>query len=72
MKVLTAKFTNGRLDIPEGSLCEGETITLLVQEGEQSGFDLTAKEKALLLESLAQADRGEVVDGWQLLADLKA
>ena len=70
MKVLTARFVDGHLDVPEGSLREGDTVTLLVPEDEE-GFRLSAEEQALLLESIAQADRGEVVDGWQLLDELE-
>ena len=70
MKVLTAKvMDDGRLDVPEGSLRKGDTITLLVPEAEE-GFRLSPEEKSFLRESIAQADRGEVVDGWQLLAEL--
>ena len=69
MKVLTARVIDGRLDIPEGSFREGDTVTLLVPEDEE-GFRLSAEEQALLLASIAQADRGEVVDGWQLLDEI--
>jgi hypothetical protein len=70
MKVLTAKVMGGgRLDVPEGSLQEGDTVTLLVPEAEE-GFSLSPEEKSFLRESIAQADRGEVVDGWKLLAEL--
>lgn len=44
-------------------------VTLLVPEEE--GFHLSTEDQALLLESIAQAERGEVVDGWQLLAELE-
>jgi hypothetical protein len=40
MKILTAKFVNGRLDLPEGSVREGDTVTLLVPEQEEE-FSLT-------------------------------
>ncbi|MFL6261177.1 MAG: hypothetical protein ACJ76Y_15870 [Thermoanaerobaculia bacterium] len=70
MKVLTAKVLDGgRLDVPEGSFHEGDTVTLLVPEPEE-GFSLSPEEKASLREAIAQAGRGEVVDGWKLLADL--
>ena len=70
MKVLTAKFEDGRLDIHVGSLQEGDTVTLLVPEAEK-GFRLSPEDQALLLKSIAQADRGEVGVGWQLLAELQ-
>ena len=73
MKVLTAKVVDGRLDVPEGSLEEGATVTLLVpeDEDEEDGFRLSPEEQALLLEAMAQGKRGEVVDGWQLLDELE-
>lgn len=70
MKVLSASvLDHGRLDVPEGSLQKGTTVTLLVPEDEEA-FDLSPADKSLLLEAIAQAGRGETVDGWQLLAEL--
>ena len=40
-------------------------VTLLVPETEE-GFRLSSEEQSLL-QKIAQADRGEVIDGWQLL-----
>jgi hypothetical protein len=72
MRVLSAKvLEDGRLDVPEGSLHQGATVTLLVpEEEEENGFEVSPEQKLLLLESIAQADRGEVVDGWKLLAEI--
>ena len=70
MKVLTAKVVDGKLDLPEGSLQEGAIVTLLVPETEE-GFRLTEEEQALLLHSIGQAERGEAVDGWQLLDEIR-
>ena len=70
MKVLTAKVVDGKLDVPDGTLEEGATVTLLLPEAEE-GFTLSQEEQELLLEAIRQADRGEVVDGWQLLDDLR-
>lgn len=70
MKVLTAKVIGGKLDMPEGALEEGVTVTVLVPEAE-SAFELSDEERSILLESLAQARRGEGMDGWQLLAELE-
>jgi len=71
VKVLTAKVVGGRLDVPEGTLHEGETVTLVVQ-GDEAEFTLTNEEQAFLAESLEQIRRGEWVDGWQLLEQLKS
>lgn len=71
MRLLTATVVDGRLDLPEGTLEDGSVVTLLVPENE-AGFELDEQQRAFLRESIAQADRGEGVDGWQLLAELRA
>ncbi len=72
MKVFSAKVVDGRLDVPEGSLEEGATVTLLVPEDdEEEGFRLSPEDQALLLESIAEGRRGEVVDGWQFLKEIE-
>ena len=70
MKMLTAKVIDGQLDLPEGTLEEGATVTLLVPEHEE-GFELTEEQQEELAQALAEADRGEGVDGWQFLAELR-
>jgi hypothetical protein len=72
MKMLTAKVVGGQLDVPVGILEEGTTVTILVPEHEDGeGFEVSEEQKALLLESLEQARRGEGVDGWKLLEELR-
>jgi hypothetical protein len=70
MKILTAKYVNGRLDLPEGSVREGDTVTLLVPEQEEE-FSLTPEERSRLDAAIAQANRGEGIDGWSLLDELR-
>ena len=73
MKVLTAKVDHGGLDVPDGILEEGTTVTILVPEAEdEDGFHLSEEQRALLLESLEQAQRGAGIDGWKLLEELRA
>lgn len=67
---MTAKVVDGRLDVPAGSLPEGAAVTLLIPESEE-GFTLSTEEQALLLVAIGQAERGEVVDGWKLLDELR-
>ncbi len=69
MMVLTATVKDGKLDVPEGSLREGALVTLLVQ-GDEEGFRLPDEQRALLRRAMVQGDRGEVIDGWQLLKEL--
>lgn len=70
MKVLSAEVVDGRLELPEGAAKEGATLVVLVPDGEEDGFRLSAEEQARLRVSLAQADRGELSDGLALLDEL--
>lgn len=56
--------------MPEGSFQEGATVTLLIPDAEEDGFRLSSEDQAQLLAAMAQAERGEVVDGWKLLDSL--
>lgn len=71
MKVLTAKVIEGRLDVPAGTLEDGSTVTLLVPEAAQPGFRLSAEQNEDLALALAEADRGEGMDGWAFLEQLE-
>ncbi len=68
MKILTAKVIDGRLELPEGELEEGTVVTVLVSD-EEKEFELSPEEEVRLLESIEQAERGEVVNGWLLRTD---
>ena len=69
MKVLTAMVVDGRPELPEGTLHDGDTVTLLVPDREEKGFHLSDDQQADLRAAIAEADRGETVDGRQLLDD---
>ena len=70
MKMLTATVVDGRLELPEGTLHDGDTVTLLVPEREEKGFHLSDDQQADLRAAIAEADRGDTVDGRQLLGEL--
>lgn len=67
--MFSAKVVDGQLDLPEGELEDGVTVMILVPE-DSGGFELTDEQRKELLEAVAEADRGEGVDGWQLLDEL--
>lgn len=71
MKVLSAEVVDGRLELPVGAAKEGATLVVLVPDGEEEGFRLSAEEQARLRISIAQADRGDLSDGPALLDELK-
>jgi len=72
MKVLTAKVVDGRLELPKGTLHEGDTVTLLVPDRDEEGFHLCDDQQVDLREAIAEAERSETVDGRQLLDELTA
>lgn len=59
---------DGTISVEGGTFSEGEKVTILSYEHER--FRVSPEEKRILLESIAQANRGEVVDGAELLAEL--
>lgn len=69
MKIITGTVMDGRIVVEGAPFSEGEKVTILGHDGNET-FRVSAEEKRQLLESLAQADRGEFVDGEELLAEL--
>lgn len=69
MKIITGTVMEGRIVFEGERLPEGERVTILTREGDET-FHVTAEEKRQLLASIAQAGRGELVDGEELLNEL--
>lgn len=72
MEMFTSRVVNGRVEVPDGCVPEGATVIVLVADGDERGFTLTDAQKAELTEAIDQLRRGEGVDGWQLLRELKS
>lgn len=68
MKIATGTVTQGTIVVEGHAFSEGEKVTVLSQEREP--FRVSPEEKRMLLESIAEADRGEFVDADDLLAEL--
>lgn len=60
---------HGAIVVEGEPFSEGEKVTVL-SSGDSRPFRVSADEKRMLLESMAEADRGELVDGDDLLAEL--
>ena len=71
MKVLTGKVVNGNVVVDDESLREGSLVTVVAAEDDAVRLELTSEQKEHLRLSLAEADAGELVDGYALLEDLK-
>lgn len=68
VKIATGTVTDGTIVVEGQPFSEGEKVTVLSYDREL--FRVTPEEKRLLLESIAQADRGELVDADDLLSEL--
>jgi len=68
VKIATGTVTHGTIIVEEHAFSEGEKVTVLSHDREP--FRVSPEEKRMLLESMAQADRGEFVDADNLLAEL--
>jgi len=69
MRIINGTVRDGRIVVEGDPLPEGEKVTVLTREGDET-FRVSAEEKRKLLESISQAQRGELLDGDQLLQEL--
>jgi hypothetical protein len=70
MQIATGKVVDGRVVI-DGDLPEGAEVTLLALDGEET-FEVDAELEAVLLESIAQAERGETIAAADLLREMRS
>ncbi|HEY2930412.1 MAG TPA: hypothetical protein VGK99_01600 [Acidobacteriota bacterium] len=69
MRVTTGKVKAGKIVVEGPPLAEGAKVTVLAPEGDET-FHLSQSEEKALLESIAEAERGEVVTQDDLFRDL--
>ena len=69
MKVMTGKVVGGKVVVEGSPLEEGSSVTVLAQD-DREGFTLSPQQEAELLLSIAEADRGEMVSGEEVLEKL--
>ena len=69
MKIATGTVAHGTIVVDGDPFAEGEKVTVLSREAGEL-FRVSPEEKRVLLESIAQADRGEFVDADELFAQL--
>ena len=70
MKVFSARVQGGAIVPDEGvDLPEGSRVTVIVGDTD-APFTLSADDEAMLAESMAEADRGDVVSADELLRRL--
>ena len=65
MRITKGKVVNGSIVVEGEPLDEGTVVTVLVSD--EHVFTLSAEEEATLLESIAEAERGELIDAKMFL-----
>ncbi|HVT45111.1 MAG TPA: hypothetical protein VMT00_12065 [Thermoanaerobaculia bacterium] len=70
MHIASGKVVNGRV-VVDGDLPEGADVTLLAFDGEET-FEVDAALEAVLLESIAQGERGETITVEDLLREMRS
>ncbi len=68
MRITKGKVIGGQIVVEGESLREGSTVTILVPD--ERTFTLSAEEEAALLEAIAEADRGELLDAEDVFKQL--
>ena len=70
MQVSSGKVVHGQV-VVDGELPEGADVMLLTLDGEET-FEVSAELEAILLESMAQGERGETISGEELLREMRS
>jgi len=70
MQIASGKVVDGQV-VVEGELPEGSDVTLLAFDGEEE-FQVGAELEAVLLESIAQGQRGETISAKELLREMRS
>jgi hypothetical protein len=69
MVIASGKVVDGRVEL-DTALPEGAHVTVLAPEGDET-FEADAATERMLLESIAQCERGEAIPMAQLLGELR-
>ena len=69
MRVASGKVIHGQI-VYEGDFPEGAEVTLIADDHEK-GFEVGPELKAVLLQAIAECDRGETISADELLRELQ-
>ena len=69
MRVASGKVIAGRIIVEGAPFEEGANVTVIAAEGSET-FELGTDDEAALLAAIAEVNRGEIVDGFELLVKL--
>ncbi len=69
MVIASGKVVGGRVEL-DTELPEGASVTVLAREGDET-FEADPETERMLLDSMAQCERGETIPLTQLLGELR-
>ena len=69
MVIASGKVVGGRVEL-DSALPEGASVTVLAPEGDET-FEANTDTERMLIDSIAQCDRGETIPLTQLLGELR-
>ena len=69
MRIANGRIVDGKVEVEGEPLAEGSIVTVLVRD-EDEGFQVPSHQEAALLAAIDEADRGELIDGADLLRHL--
>jgi len=70
MLITTGTVTNGVIQIDGKDLPDGTTVTLIAHEGDET-FELNSEQETQLLQAIAEAERGELIEASELLKKIR-
>lgn len=70
MRIASGRVVAGHVEVEGEPLPEGTVVTLLAREEDET-FELDAEAEEELLESIAEADRGELIPAEEILRKLR-
>jgi len=70
MRIASGKVVGGRVEL-DSDLPEGTSVTVLAHEGDET-FEADPATEKMLLDAIAQCERGDTVSMSQLLSELRS
>ena len=70
MRVASGRVIDGRVELTDTKLPEGAAVTVLLPEGDQT-FEADEETEKMLLESIAQCERGQTVPFEKVIEELR-
>jgi hypothetical protein len=70
MRVASGRVIDGHVELLDADFPEGATVTVLFPEGDET-FEVDEETERMLLESIAQCERGQTIPFEQVLEELR-